>query len=106
MAGVTITQNSALPNASPAIRIRGINSISASSYPLVIIDGVPGNLDIINPNDIESLNILKDASACAIYGARASNGVVIITTKRGKGKPIISYNAYYESSKQVNYLIL
>ncbi len=104
VAGVTITQNSALPNASPEIRIRGINSISASSYPLVIIDGVPGNMNIINPNDIESLNILKDASACAIYGSRASNGVVIITTKRGKGKPVLNYNGYFGIKQTTKFL--
>jgi TonB-linked SusC/RagA family outer membrane protein len=94
-------------NNPPVFRVRGINSINLSSYPLVVIDGVPtftgdfGNsaannpLSNINPNDIESIDILKDASATAIYGSRASAGVVLITTKRGaKGKTRVNYNAW------------
>ncbi len=80
----------------PQIRIRGIGSISAGGSPLYVVDGFPtGNIENLNPNDIESIDILKDASATAIYGSRGSNGVVIINTKRGSsGKPNISFNAY------------
>ncbi|NIT55838.1 MAG: TonB-dependent receptor plug domain-containing protein, partial [Aliifodinibius sp.] len=92
-AGVTVTSNDGAPGSGATIRIRGGSSLSASNDPLFVIDGVPldGNavsgmrnpLNTINPNDIESISILKDASATAIYGSRASNGVVLITTKRG-----------------------
>jgi len=105
-AGVQVTQNSGIPGASSTIRIRGINSINASTEPIYVIDGViisvPSNnsavnnpLASINPQDIVSMDILKDASATAIYGAQASNGVVIINTKRGqKGEATITYNGY------------
>ncbi|GGE98095.1 TonB-dependent receptor [Hymenobacter cavernae] len=95
-AGVTITQQTGAPGENIAVRIRGIGTINDND-PLYIIDGVPTKTGInqISPNDIESINILKDASSAAIYGARASNGVVIITTKRGKsGKPRLSVSAY------------
>ena len=92
--GIQITTNSGAPGAGSTIRIRGGASLNASNDPLIVIDGVPldnngisgasNPLALINPNDIESFNILKDASATAIYGSRASNGVIIITTKRGK----------------------
>ncbi|MFZ4058675.1 MAG: SusC/RagA family TonB-linked outer membrane protein, partial [Ferruginibacter sp.] len=101
VAGVSITSNGGAPGAGSTIRIRGGASLSASNDPLIIIDGVQlegrgisgsaNALALINPNDIETFTILKDASAAAIYGSRASNGVIIITTKKGKkGKP--SYN--------------
>lgn len=93
-AGVDVTSNSGAPGAGATIRIRGGSSLSASNDPLYVIDGVPiegadiagmrSPLNSINPNDIESVNVLKDASATAIYGSRASNGVIIITTKKGK----------------------
>jgi len=95
-AGVTITQQTGAPGENIAVRIRGIGTINDND-PLYIIDGVPTKTGInqISPNDIESINILKDASSAAIYGARASNGVVIITTKRGKsGKPKLSISGY------------
>ena len=92
-AGVTVTSNDGAPGSGSTIRIRGGSSLSASNDPLFVIDGVPldgggvsgmrNPLNTINPNDIESISILKDASATAIYGSRASNGVVLITTKRG-----------------------
>ncbi len=83
--GVLVTQTSGEPGAELSVKIRGIGSINRSSEPLYIVDGIPaGGLSGINPEDIESLQILKDASATAIYGARGANGVVIITTKRGK----------------------
>ena len=78
------------------VRIRGTNSINSSNEPLYVVDGVVGvsnPLSTLNPNDIQSLDVLKDASATAIYGARGANGVIIITTKRGKsGKPQLDYN--------------
>lgn len=102
VAGVEITSNSGAPGAGSTIRIRGGASINASNDPLIIIDGVPVSnsgiagidnaLATINPNDIESFNILKDASATAIYGSRASNGVIIITTKKGKGGSKLNIN--------------
>lgn len=107
--GVQITVPNGVLNSPPVFRIRGTNSISLSSYPLVVIDGVPaptgdfsstsagGNaLASINPNDIESIDIAKDAAATAIYGSRAANGVVYITTKKGKaGRPKINYNGAF-----------
>ena len=90
--GVQITTNSGAPGAGSKIRIRGGSSLSASNDPLIVIDGLPISstdisggdvLNTINPNDIESFSILKDASATAIYGSRASNGVILITTKKG-----------------------
>lgn len=99
-AGVRITNNGGQPDAAPNIRIRGGASLNANSSPLIVIDGIPVDnttpagvsnpLSLINPNDIESFTVLKDASATAIYGSRASNGVIIITTKKGtKGGPRI-----------------
>lgn len=96
-AGVFVTTNDAGPGGSSNILIRGRSSISGGTNPIVIADGVKiGSINDLNPNDIESIEILKDASAQAIYGARASNGVILITTKRGKtGKLSINYNGYY-----------
>jgi len=94
--GVAITAQTGAPGDAIAVRIRGIGTINDNS-PLYIIDGVPTKTGIneISPNDIESINILKDASSAAIYGARASNGVVIVTTRRGRsGKTSVSLNAY------------
>ncbi|MFT5832709.1 MAG: TonB-linked SusC/RagA family outer membrane protein [Cognaticolwellia sp.] len=96
-AGVQIAQNSGAPGSALTVRIRGIGTIN-NSDPLYIVDGVPvGGIDYLNPNDIESVNVLKDAASAAIYGARGANGVVLITTKGGKrnqeGK--ISYESYY-----------
>ncbi len=112
VAGVSITPNGGSPGAGGTIRIRGAGSMSASNDPLIVIDGVPlsGNnidgtgdpLNMINPNDIESFTVLKDAAAAAIYGSRASNGVIIITTKKGKrGKPIISFSTQVSEGKLV-----
>jgi len=118
-AGVVVTQTSGQPGASVSVRIRGNNTINANAEPLYVIDGVPvstagnssydfglagasgGNkasfspLSSLNPNEIESIEVLKDASAASIYGSRASNGVVLITTKRGKsGQATIKYEGY------------
>lgn len=109
--GVQVTQNSGTPGGGVSVRIRGNNSISAGSDPLYVIDGVPistgsysnvgtGNqqlnaLSDINPNDIASIEVLKDAAAAAIYGSRAANGVVLVTTKKGKsGKSKVDVNYY------------
>jgi TonB-linked SusC/RagA family outer membrane protein len=107
-AGVQITMPNGVVNNPPVFRIRGTNSISLSSYPLIVIDGIPtytgdaggtnapaNPLASINPNDIESIDIAKDAAATAIYGSRAANGVVFVTTKRGKtGKPRVNYDGW------------
>ena len=113
IAGVNVTSNSGEPGVGTQIRIRGGSSLNASNEPLIVIDGVPmdnnkvGNtgsniLSTINPQDIESFNVLKDASATAIYGSRGSNGVIIITTKKGsKGqKPQVSYSGSVSISEK------
>ncbi|MEW2920590.1 TonB-dependent receptor [Muricauda sp. ANG21] len=121
-AGVTVTQNSGRPGGAVSVRIRGVGSINASAEPLYIVDGVPisgdsrntggsgrffenssGNLAGLNPNDIETVNILKDASATAIYGSRGANGVVIITTKKGrKERGTVNYSGYTAIQQPTN----
>jgi len=95
VAGVSVTSNGGQPGSGSVIRIRGGASLNASNDPLIVVDGVPlssVNFQGINPNDIENETILKDAAATAIYGSRASNGVILITTKKGKsGKPVFSF---------------
>ena len=100
-AGVQVSQSSTAPGGTISVRIRGNNSISSTNEPLYVVDGFPSSEGVnINPNDIESMQILKDASATAIYGARGANGVVLITTKRGKsGENRISYNGYVGAQK-------
>lgn len=99
MAGVQVQQVAGAPGQAATIRVRGSGSISASSSPLYVVDGYPlgeQNLNSINPSDIESIEVLKDASAAAIYGSRAANGVVLVTTKSGKqGKVSINLDMYY-----------
>lgn len=113
VAGLQLSATSGTPGATQDIRIRGISSINASNDPLFVIDGVPvvsgsnerststgtlGVLSSINQNDIESITVLKDAGATALYGARGANGVIVITTKSGKeGKPVINFSAQYGS---------
>jgi TonB-linked SusC/RagA family outer membrane protein len=120
MAGVSVKQTTGVPGKAFSVSVRGNGSISAGNEPLYVIDGFPlsvspigsggsfgsGNpLDNINPNDIEDIQVLKDAAAAAIYGSRASNGVVLITTKKGKsGKAKISYSAYYGYNAASKYL--
>lgn len=110
VAGVSVISNGGSPGAGSTIRIRGGASINGSNDPLIVLDGVPlsnnsisgaaNPLDLINPNDIESFSILKDASAAAIYGNRASNGVILITTKKGQsGKPKINFSSQLSASK-------
>jgi len=118
-AGVAITSQGGAPGAGSTIRIRGGSSLSASNDPLIVIDGfpvdntpssgagsiagVPNVLAALNPNDIETFTVLKDASATAIYGSRASNGVIIVTTKKGRsGKPKFGYNATFSVSTPTN----
>lgn len=94
--GVTVIQRSGKPGASGAtISVRGVGSFGATPDALVLIDGIPGTMNDINVEDVESISVLKDASTAAIYGARAANGVILITTKKGKeGKTQVSYNGY------------
>jgi len=96
-AGVMVSQGSFAPGGQPIIRVRGGNSIKSTNEPLYVVDGFPSSTGMdINPNDIEDIQILKDASATAIYGARGANGVVMITTKRGRaGKTDVQYDGYY-----------
>ncbi|WP_138475732.1 SusC/RagA family TonB-linked outer membrane protein [Dyadobacter bucti] len=124
-AGVQVTQSSGQPGSSVSIKIRGGNSINGANEPLYVIDGFPvynnnsyadagvtngptiNALSTLNPSDIESIDILKDASATAIYGSRGANGVVIITTKKGKsGKNLITYDGYYGVQKVLKTLPL
>ena len=96
-AGVLIAQGN-LVNSTATIRVRGNRSVTATNDPLFVIDGIPstGGLETINPSDVESIEILKDASATAIYGSRGANGVIIVTTKKGEaGKVTVEYDAYY-----------
>ena len=97
VAGYTLTQTSSAPGSSATQQVRGLNSITASTTPLIILDGVPfpGTTNDISPATIESIEVLKDASATAIYGTRGSSGVILITTKRGgTGRPAISYSGF------------
>lgn len=96
LAGVQVTQSSGQPGSNGTIYVRGIGSILASKNPLIVIDGVPTNtsLNSINPKDIESVNVLKDAAAASLYGSRGANGVIIVTTKQGKaGKTNVNFEA-------------
>ena len=98
VAGVLVTNSSWAPGSNPSVLIRGKRSIKASNDPLYVVDGIPmtGGIDQIPPGDIESMDVLKDASATAIYGARGANGVILITTKKGKdGKTQVDYNGYF-----------
>ncbi|WP_346857415.1 TonB-dependent receptor [uncultured Draconibacterium sp.] len=98
LAGVQITQTTGTPGSGMSVRIRGQASISAGNSPLYVVDGTPivGDLNSLNPNEIESISVLKDASSTSLYGSRGANGVVLITTKRGKeGKTSVTYSGYY-----------
>ena len=103
-AGVDVTQAGSKPGSAPQVRIRGRRSFNASNEPLYVVDGIPtvGGLQDINPSDITSMEVLKDASATAIYGSRGSNGVVLITTKRGNvGKTVVSLDSYYGVNQEL-----
>ena len=98
VAGVQMVQSSGQPGSNPSIRIRGFSSISASSAPLYVVDGVPydGDLNNLNPNDVESMSVLKDAASNSLYGARGANGVIMITTERSKERDaVITLDAKY-----------
>lgn len=101
LAGVNITQTSGNPGADAGtIRIRGVGSFGATPDPLILIDGLPGSLDDVAASEIESISVLKDASSAAIYGSRAANGVILVTTKNGhRGKTDITYNGLFGFSK-------
>jgi len=103
LSGVLIQNQDGSPGAAPKIQIRAASSISGASNPLIVVDGYPisGGIETVNQNDIQSLSILKDAASAAIYGSRGANGVILITTKKGKtGKASFSYNAYVNSSSK------
>lgn len=107
--GVVVANSNWSPGSTPSVMIRGKRSITASNDPLYVIDGVPvtGGIGEISPADIESMEVLKDASATAIYGARGANGVILITTKQGKsGRTIIDYNGYVGAQTILNELEL
>lgn len=96
VAGVVVQNTSGAPSGSATIRIRGANSLTYGNDPLIIIDGVQdGNIGSLNPNQIESIEVLKDAAALSVYGSKGANGVILVTTKNGKtGKPQLSYNSF------------
>src|SRR5688572_9232589 len=103
-AGIDIQKNggNSKPGATPSILIRGSRSISATNEPLIVVDGIPfnGSFNDLNQDDVSSVEILKDASATAIYGSRGANGVILVTTKRGRqGKPVVTYSGYAGASK-------
>ena len=104
IAGLSIVNSSGAAGAAPTLRVRGVNSIKADGGPLVVIDGFPGgNLSAINPADIKSIEVLKDASSTAIYGSRGANGVILITTKSPKeGKLSVDYNGYVVAGTPAN----
>ncbi len=104
VAGMDIAKTTGQIGENPEILLRGSRSIYGSNEPLFIIDGLPGSYDQINPSDIETVDVLKDASSTAIYGSAGANGVVIITTKRGKaGKATVNFDAYYGFSGSPEY---
>lgn len=110
VAGVQVSSVDGQPGSSSNIVIRGNNSITQDNSPLIVIDGFPTenpDLNMINPDDIESIEVLKDASATAIYGARGANGVLMVTTKKGKtGAPVMNFSAYYGTQRTINQLEL
>jgi len=101
LSGVSIRQSDGRPGSTTEIRIRGNGTFSsAGNNPLVLVDGIPGSLDAVNPNDIKNISVLKDAASAAIYGSRAANGVILIQTKRGqKGKSQVIYNSTFGFSE-------
>jgi TonB-linked SusC/RagA family outer membrane protein len=105
LTGVQVTGQSGRPGANGYIRVRGTGSINASNEPLILLDGIPISSTayaLLNANDIETVSVLKDAASQAIYGARAANGVLLVTTKKGKGKPEIRYSFQYGKSSALD----
>lgn len=95
VAGLVVVQSSGKPGDGASINLRGVGSLTSGTSPLVVVDGVVGSLTYLNPNDVESMSVLKDASAASLYGSRAANGVILVTTKKGKaGKFTINYSGY------------
>ena len=105
--GVSVTSNSGSPGSSSTIRIRGVGTVN-DAEPLYVVDGMPvTDISYLSTSDIQSMEILKDASASAIYGSRGANGVILITTQKGAvGKPTVTFNAYWGTSKLLNNLDL
>lgn len=107
LAGVEINQNNSAPGAAMQIRIRGVRSLTGGNNPLIVLDGIPfaGSLSDINPDDIKSVDILKDASATAVYGSRGANGVILVTTRKGTvgQEAKFSYNSYYGIRNAIKY---
>jgi len=106
IAGLTVTNGSGDPNQKSQLRLRGIISLQSSNSPLVLVDGIEGSLSSVSPENIESIDVLKDASAAAIYGTRGAGGVILITTKSGKRdqKTSVVYNGYVSASNFINKL--
>lgn len=106
VAGLVITKEGGDPTTGATMRLRGTTSLVGGNGPLVVIDGVPdASMNLVSPEDVESISVLKDASAAAIYGARSANGVIIITTKKGReGRTSVSYNGYYALERAANNL--
>jgi TonB-linked SusC/RagA family outer membrane protein len=103
--GVSVVSQDGRPDADVAIRVRGGGSISQSNQPLILIDGIPGTLSDIPPDQVKSIDVLKDASSTAIYGARGANGVILVTTKGAQeGKTTVSYNGYVKFNTPVGYM--
>lgn len=105
LAGVDIARNGTRPGSGGQIRIRGSRSLFASNDPFLVVDGIPygGSINDLNPDDIANIEVLKDASATAIYGSRGSNGVILISTKKGSaGKPVLTYDGYYGVSQIID----
>ncbi|UOY04859.1 TonB-dependent receptor [Muricauda sp. SCSIO 64092] len=103
LSGVLIQNQDGAPGADPKIQIRAASSVNGNADPLIVVDGYPisGSLATVNPNDIESLEVLKDAASAAIYGSRGANGVILVTTKKGRqGKASFSYNTYFSTSSR------
>ncbi|WP_353196835.1 TonB-dependent receptor [Parapedobacter defluvii] len=107
VAGLTVTQPSGDPTQGSALRLRGGTSLSASNSPLIVVDGIPGvDMNTVQPSEIVSIDVLKDASAAAIYGSRGANGVIIVTTNRETGQRSMSYNGYVAVGNAANQLDL
>ncbi|MFO8001015.1 MAG: carboxypeptidase-like regulatory domain-containing protein, partial [Marinilabilia sp.] len=101
VAGLNVTQTTGQPGSTPDMTLRGGTSFEGSGTPLILIDGVPGSFYALNPDDIESMEVLKDAASTAIYGARAANGVILVTTKSGKeGKTNVTFRTKLTNNKR------
>lgn len=106
VAGLTVVTPDANPLSTSQISLRGVNTLASGSTPLILIDGIPGGLNSVSPNDIEQIDVLKDGSAAAIYGTRGTNGVILITTKKARGEatPVTEFNSYVSTQKIVKRL--